>query len=247
MAAWSESSPCSSWWPCLPGPVGLHGGGLHDPRGGDRRRPSRAPADRADPHAARQRGHRLGDRVTGHRPRQRPDARCPAADRGPRRRVRRTHAVRDVRVEEGDWLGGSALRELDLTAEGVLVLGIRRANGEFLGAPGPDTTIRPGDTVLLYGRESSLDELGYRPHGPAGDAARAGRHAPRACKGRRAGPRSPGRGGARTIEPLAGPTRPSGRGGPGGRRSRARAWAPARCGRTRRRPGHPGCNRWCAP
>lgn len=80
------------------------------------------------------------------------------------------HAVRDVQVEKGDWLSDSRLRELDLTAEGVLVLAVRRGNGEFLGAPGPDTTIRPGDTVLLYGRESTLDELGYRPHGPAGDA-----------------------------------------------------------------------------
>ncbi len=81
-----------------------------------------------------------------------------------------SHAVRDIRVEEDDWLCGSALRDLDLTAEGVLVLAIRRGNGEFLGAPDADSILRPGDTVLLYGREASLDELGYRPHGPAGDA-----------------------------------------------------------------------------
>lgn len=80
------------------------------------------------------------------------------------------YAVRDQEVREGDWLVGTVLRDLDLTAEGVLVLGIRRANGEFIGAPRPDTEIRNGDTVVLYGREESLHELEDRARGSEGDA-----------------------------------------------------------------------------
>lgn len=83
------------------------------------------------------------------------------------------HAVHDVHVREGGWLAGSTLQDLNLSAEGVLVLGLRRSGGEFLGAPQADTEIRPGDTVLLYGRRSSLEELGYRPSGPQGDAEHA--------------------------------------------------------------------------
>lgn len=83
------------------------------------------------------------------------------------------HAVREVRVREQTWMAGTTLRDMDLAAEGVLVLGVRRANGEFLGAPTADTEIRRGDTVLLYGREAILEELVARPHGPAGDAEHA--------------------------------------------------------------------------
>ena len=80
------------------------------------------------------------------------------------------HAVHDVRVREDGWMAGTPLRDLDLPAEGVLVLGLRRPGGEFLGAPRADTEIQAGDTVLLYGRRASLEELGYRPSGPRGDA-----------------------------------------------------------------------------
>lgn len=80
------------------------------------------------------------------------------------------HAVRSVVVGDDDWLAETTLRDLDLSSEGVLVLGIRRERGDYLGAPSPDTEIRPGDTVVLYGRRSSLDELGVRPSGPRGDA-----------------------------------------------------------------------------
>ncbi len=81
------------------------------------------------------------------------------------------YTVRDIPVEAGDWLADTALEELSLPREGVLVLGIRRDNGTFIGAPLPDTEIAPGDTVVLYGREDHLDELGQRTAGAEGDAA----------------------------------------------------------------------------
>lgn len=79
------------------------------------------------------------------------------------------YAIHDVTVDEDDWLVGTALRDLDLPAEGVLVLGIRDPDGQFLGAPRPDTTIDPGDTVVLYGREDALQELRDRGRGGEGD------------------------------------------------------------------------------
>lgn len=66
--------------------------------------------------------------------------------------------------------GRDALLRLGVLVVGLLVLGIRRANGEYLGAPSPETVIGAGDTVVLYGREADLDELDDRPHGPTGDA-----------------------------------------------------------------------------
>lgn len=79
------------------------------------------------------------------------------------------YSVRELTVGPGDWLLQSTLAELDLSREGVLVLGIRRESGEYLGAPGGDTRIESGDTVLLYGRAESLSELGSRQHGRDGD------------------------------------------------------------------------------
>lgn len=72
------------------------------------------------------------------------------------------YAVRDLLVHEGDWLTNASLRDLGLRDEGVLVLSIRRDNGEFIGAPTADTEIRPKDTVVLYGREETLAELDVR-------------------------------------------------------------------------------------
>jgi hypothetical protein len=84
------------------------------------------------------------------------------------------YAIHDVEVDEGSWLAHTELRELDLPSEGVLVLGIRTSDGEFVGAPRPDTSIDAGDTVLLYGREEALAELRDRERGGEGDVEHEG-------------------------------------------------------------------------
>ena len=75
------------------------------------------------------------------------------------------YRVSELTVERGDWLANTTLRELDLPAEGVVVLGILRANGRYEGAPGADTRIEPGDKVVTYGRERRLRELVDRSAG----------------------------------------------------------------------------------
>lgn len=62
----------------------------------------------------------------------------------------------------GDWMAGRALGELRLKDEGVLVLGVVHGDGSYLGAPGKDTVINAGDTVVLYGRDTVLVELDSR-------------------------------------------------------------------------------------
>lgn len=81
------------------------------------------------------------------------------------------YAVRELKIGDGDWLADRPLRELELNEEGVLVLGIRRGTGQYLGAPDPDIEIAPGDTVVLYGREDNLTEIDQRRVGPAGERA----------------------------------------------------------------------------
>jgi Trk K+ transport system NAD-binding subunit len=39
---------------------------------------------------------------------------------------------------------------------GVIVLGIYRNNGEFIGAPKKDTIVEPEDVLMVYGRDEDV-------------------------------------------------------------------------------------------
>lgn len=79
------------------------------------------------------------------------------------------YQVQELGVEEGDWLAGATLRELSLAEEGVMVLGVQRDDGRYVGAPTGSTRIRPGDLLILYGRSPSLADLDERRTGAQGD------------------------------------------------------------------------------
>ncbi len=72
------------------------------------------------------------------------------------------YRVSEIDVDDDDWLADGSLAELDLPAEGVLVLAIKRADGSYVGAPGPGAELQPGDTVVLYGQQHRLQELSGR-------------------------------------------------------------------------------------
>lgn len=67
----------------------------------------------------------------------------------------------DIGVAKDSWLTNRTIAELDLPAEEVLVLGVRR-NNTFIGAPQSETEIKPGDTLVLYGKHDRLQELSGR-------------------------------------------------------------------------------------
>jgi len=79
--------------------------------------------------------------------------------------------VAEIVVEPDSWLANRKLEEAQLPEEGVLVLGIIRSNGEYIGAPSPKTCIYPGDTLVVYGQEHRLKELAERHAGKEGDLA----------------------------------------------------------------------------
>lgn len=86
-------------------------------------------------------------------------------------RFKDDYSITELHARSDEWWAGRTLRDLHLTSEGVVVLGIRRANGRFIGAPTGETVIRAGDEVLAYGRGQLLHELAVRKAGPEGDAA----------------------------------------------------------------------------
>lgn len=82
------------------------------------------------------------------------------------------YGIKELKVRDGGWLAGRTLAELALAKEGVLVLGVVRPDGAYLGAPRGATRLHPGDTVLLYGRSPTLADLDQRPADARGDRAR---------------------------------------------------------------------------
>ena len=80
-------------------------------------------------------------------------------------------AVWEMKVEPNAWLAGKSLVEAGLSREGVLVLGIQRKAGLYIGAPQGISKIHKGDALVLYGQMPCLEELDRRKAGPAGDQA----------------------------------------------------------------------------
>ncbi|MEB2837016.1 MAG: TrkA C-terminal domain-containing protein [Desulfurococcales archaeon] len=83
------------------------------------------------------------------------------------------YIVSSFQVSPGSWLAGRRLRELRLKDEGAIVLGIYRRGEDgsirYIGAPGPDEVILPGDEVIIYGHEEVVASLSRRLAGPIGD------------------------------------------------------------------------------
>lgn len=79
--------------------------------------------------------------------------------------LHRDYRVADLSVGEDAWLADEPLAHLDLPEEGIVVLGIRRSDGTYVGAPDPDHRIQPGDTLVAYGQQDRLRELAERSAG----------------------------------------------------------------------------------
>ena len=84
-------------------------------------------------------------------------------------RVGRDYVVSELRLRRGDWLTGHTLDQLRLSNEGVLVLGIEKPNGDYIGAPRGHTCLDEDDCLILYGRQESLVDLDERRAGMEGN------------------------------------------------------------------------------
>jgi hypothetical protein len=81
------------------------------------------------------------------------------------------YTVKELAVKEGDWLENKFLKNCRLTEEGVVVLGIYRDEGDYVGVPKANSRIYPGDLLILYGRSAVLRDLDQRRADTTGEAA----------------------------------------------------------------------------
>jgi hypothetical protein len=91
-------------------------------------------------------------------------------DYGNMLRLSGDYGISELLVEIDDWLADRTLAELDLSHEGLLVLGIVRGD-HYYGAPKGTYRARSGDTLLVYGPVERLAELDERRSGTAGEQA----------------------------------------------------------------------------
>jgi hypothetical protein len=87
-------------------------------------------------------------------------------------RLARDWIVAELEVDAGDWMADKTLAEMDLAEEGIIVLGIERAGGRYVGAPKGNARVHVGDVLVAYGSRERLDSLDTRPLGEPGDADR---------------------------------------------------------------------------
>jgi MFS family permease len=81
------------------------------------------------------------------------------------------YAVTEMKIDPGDWLDGKTLIEAALPREGVLVLGIERSDGSYIGTPRASDQIYAGNTLILYGLSRRIAELDQRRAGSSGEQA----------------------------------------------------------------------------
>jgi len=78
------------------------------------------------------------------------------------------YRIVEIDVDAKSWLASRQLHELGLSGEGVLVLGVVRAGGGYVGAPDGALRLGAGDRLIVYRRAHRLQELSTRT---AGDQA----------------------------------------------------------------------------
>jgi hypothetical protein len=79
------------------------------------------------------------------------------------------YSITELKVKPGGWLAHQTLGETELREEGILVLGIKRTNDSYVGAPNGTTKLLPHDTLIIYGRENSIKNLNIRGRNKIGD------------------------------------------------------------------------------
>lgn len=79
-------------------------------------------------------------------------------------------AVTEFLVDAKHWMAGGNLKDLRLSDEGILILGIHRSGSNYQGVPRALDTIEAGDTIILYGNLENIKRLQKRRTGKRGDA-----------------------------------------------------------------------------
>ncbi|WGF93393.1 cation:proton antiporter regulatory subunit [Aequorivita marisscotiae] len=69
------------------------------------------------------------------------------------------YKISERKVAEDSWMANKTLMELDLRHEGITVLGIYRADCDYIGSPTGSFEILPRDVLTIYGKAEVIKNL----------------------------------------------------------------------------------------
>ena len=84
--------------------------------------------------------------------------------------VENGYGVADIELDVDHPITGKTLAQARPADRGVVVLAIRRKNGDFLGAPASDQCLEAGDTLMIYGSDEDVAQM-RKGHAVAEDFA----------------------------------------------------------------------------
>ncbi|MBL7137992.1 MAG: TrkA C-terminal domain-containing protein [Bacteroidales bacterium] len=81
--------------------------------------------------------------------------------------------ISDLYVREGGWLDGKKPSDARFQQDGIIVLGIEKPDGTYIGTIPPDTVFQKNDLLIVYGREHAMKLLDPRKSKSPGDKHKA--------------------------------------------------------------------------
>ena len=69
--------------------------------------------------------------------------------------------VSDFRIEANHPFAGKSLMESRPNDQGIVILGVSKPDGTFIGTPSKDEILERGDTVMVYGSEEAVDKMAH--------------------------------------------------------------------------------------
>lgn len=82
--------------------------------------------------------------------------------------IKEGFSVSEMEVEEGHAFANKMLKESRPSDHGLVVLGIHRKDGNFVGAPGKNELVQVGDVIMIYGADKVVKEANKREKGAQG-------------------------------------------------------------------------------
>lgn len=83
-------------------------------------------------------------------------------------RLSSDYTIRQFTLHAGGQLDGRSLTDVLPGVSGLVLLGIERADGDYIGAPDLTTVLHGGDTITVYGRDDALAEIDRQVPTPDG-------------------------------------------------------------------------------
>jgi len=75
--------------------------------------------------------------------------------------VHHGYCVSDFSIEPNHSLAGKALFESRPNDYGIVILGVSKPDGTFIGTPNKNEIIEPGDIIMVYGSEEAVDKMAH--------------------------------------------------------------------------------------